>query len=64
MDDDCVLLFTEENERNWREYLAEFKESVFPIFEPYGFTFPQAFTVWTMNRVNNNVGVVADHFSA
>jgi hypothetical protein len=62
MDDEPAdgLTFPEADERSWRAYLADFKENVFPVFEQYGFTLPEAFLAWQMNRVNNNVSSLAE----
>lgn len=49
------LEFDEDIERSWRGYLADFKTEVYPIFARFGFTLPEAFLAWQLNRVNNNV---------
>ena len=54
------LEFTEENERGWRDYLREFVEKVYPIFKPYGFSIPEAFSAWTTNRVRCQVESLND----
>lgn len=59
-EDDDGLEFSEEHERSWRAYLRDFKDNVYPIFEPYGFTLPEAFLAWQMNRVNNNVSQLGE----
>jgi hypothetical protein len=34
----------------------DFQERVYPAaFEPFGFTLPEAFLVWKLNQMNNNV---------
>jgi hypothetical protein len=50
-----VVEFTEDVEVSHREYLAEFKEKVWPVFEPYGFTFPEAYNYWALNKLHNAV---------
>jgi len=43
--------FAEVDEEDWRQYLAEFREKVWPMFEEQGFTFPQAYAVWRQEQV-------------
>lgn len=38
---------------SWIEYMERFKEHIFPAFEPFGFSFPQAFAVFMMNEKFN-----------
>jgi hypothetical protein len=59
-DDDDGLTFDEESERSWRRYLNDFKTEVYPVFAPFGFTLPEAFLAWQMNRVNNNVSSLSE----
>jgi hypothetical protein len=33
---------------------------VYPVFAPFGFTLPEAFLAWQMNRVNNNVTALSE----
>jgi hypothetical protein len=41
---------------HWKTYLMDFQERVYPAaFEPFGFTLPEAFLVWKLNQMNNNV---------
>jgi hypothetical protein len=41
---------------SWRHNLAEFKSRIYPeLFEPYGFSFPQAFLVWQINKLANEL---------
>lgn len=60
MNDEDLLEFSENAERNWRQYLTEFRDSVYPVFAPHGFTLPEAFLAWMMNKLNNNIGTLAD----
>jgi hypothetical protein len=39
----------------WGKYLMDFQERVFPTFSPYGFTVAEAFLVWRINELNNNI---------
>ena len=46
----------EEAERQWRDYLPDFKRDVWePLFKPYGVTLGEALIVWKLNTMNNNV---------
>ena len=51
------LQFNEDTEESWIGYLRQFKEDVYPVFEPYGFTLPEAFAIWSQNKLHN---VIAD----
>jgi hypothetical protein len=49
------LVFPEDSERSWRSYMNDFVDGVYPLFQQHGFTIPEAFTVWQLNRINNNI---------
>lgn len=58
-----IIEFAEDCERSHRDYLAEFKEKVYPIFEPYGFTFADAYNQWTLNKIHTVLDEIARHLS-
>lgn len=42
----------------WTSMLADFRENVYPnIFEPFGFTFVEAFQAWQLNKIFNELTV-------
>ena len=49
------LRFDEAAEESWLEYLRSFKDDVYPMFKPYGFTLPEAFSAWMQNKLHNAV---------
>lgn len=50
---------TETDETRWLTYLRSFQEHVYTlVFQPFGFTLPEAFIAWQLNRINNSVGDV------
>lgn len=38
--------FTEVEEIDWRQYFADFRSTVWPMFEAEGFTFVEAINFW------------------
>jgi len=46
-----LVSIDEHDEETWRQYFAEFKENVWPIFKDHGFTPSQAYFAWELNRV-------------
>lgn len=54
MDEDELIEFSEAAERSWRQYLNEFRDKVYPMFEQYGFTFAQAMIAWRMEKIVSN----------
>lgn len=59
-DEEDRIELLESDERSWREYLTEFKEKVYPLFEPYGFSIPQALQAWELNRLKNMLRELID----
>jgi len=54
---------TEETEEGWRQFLAEFKENVLPIFSQHGMTMGEALVVWKLNEIGttlNNIETSLD----
>ena len=41
-----VIGFRESEEIEWRQYLADFRARIWPMYKEYGFTFPEAFHTW------------------
>lgn len=41
-----VIGFTEEEEIDWRLYLRDFREMIYPLWAEHGFTLPEAFAAW------------------
>ncbi len=54
-DDDDFITFNEEEERNWRQWLTEFKEKVYPVFQEYGTTLPEAMMLWKLQSIYNKL---------
>jgi hypothetical protein len=61
-DGEDALEFSERNERSWRAYLRAFQSDVFPMFAEFGFTMPQAYAVWEINRLKNMVNDLLEKF--
>lgn len=59
-EDQDRLSFSERAEINWTQYLKDFREQVFPVFELQGISFESAFMCWVLNKVNNTLCEVAD----
>lgn len=57
------LTFTEQAEQSWIGYLKQFKDEVYPTFEPYGFTLPEAFNAWMHNKLSNAVDTLIDRLT-
>lgn len=55
-----IIDHSEDVEINWRQYLAEFDEMVWPMFKRYGFTKDTAFLAWMLNRVRLEVENLPD----
>lgn len=55
-DNDDFITFDEEQERNWRQWLSEFKEKVYPVFQGYGLTLPEAMMLWKLQSIYNELG--------
>ena len=62
--DDDRLQIDEETEINWRQYIADFREQVWPVFQGQGFTFADAFHVWMANRLHNAITDLLDALEA
>lgn len=58
--DDDAPSFPESTERQWRSYLKNFNENIFPVFKPYGFTFAEAFAAWQTNLLRNAIDALLD----
>lgn len=55
------LLFDEETEASWLGYMRQFRDDVYPlVFKQFGFSLPEAFLAWQMNRVHNAVDKLID----
>lgn len=51
-----IINTSPEEMASWRKYLMDFQERIYPAaFEPFGFTLPEAFLVWKINQLNNNI---------
>lgn len=50
----------EATEVNWIEYLSEFKEEIYPIFEKHGISFADAIIIWKLNTVRNSIDKVEE----
>lgn len=58
------VLFDEDTERSWRAYLGEFRETVWPVMQEYGFTsFDAAFQSWILNRTGNSIDALLEHLT-
>ena len=53
--DDAPMLDTEQDEIDWADWLAQFKEEVFPLFEYQGLSFAEAVLVWKMNELSQRI---------
>jgi hypothetical protein len=53
MDDDEMVMFNEDHERSWRQYLTEFKTKVYPMFQEYGMSFAEALAAWDRNHMHH-----------
>lgn len=51
---------SEECEIDWREYLTEWLDKIYPIFKEKGFTQDAALQVWFTNRNILNTAEMAD----
>lgn len=56
-----MVIFDEEVERSWRDYLREFRENVWPVMQEFGFTsFETAFQCWLLNRLSNDINCLME----
>lgn len=56
------LLDDEKQEIMWVDYLKQFRDDVYPLFQQSGFSLPEAFSCWQMNRVNNSIHKLIEYF--
>jgi len=59
-EEDELIDFDEADERDWRQYIREFKEKVFPMLEPHGFTLPQAIMWWRQEQVVSRLKAIEE----
>lgn len=52
--------FSEDEEIDWRQYLHDFKKTVWPMFAGYGFTFPEALSLWRHEILLTRITEVRD----
>lgn len=44
-----------ESREQWADYLDAFRETMYPVMQPFGLSFGEAFIAWQLNRVRNAV---------
>jgi hypothetical protein len=54
-EDEDLIEFSEESERSWRQYMSEFRDKVYPMFERYGFTYAEAMITWRLERIITSI---------
>lgn len=52
--------FEESEEIDWRQYLTDFKSTVWPMFAKEGFTFPEALMFWRQEILLTRITQVRD----
>lgn len=55
-----LIPFAERTEIMHRNYLAEFREKVWPMYQRYGFSLDAAMTIWMLNKLMNNIEELID----
>lgn len=60
---DDEIVFPEDSERQWRAYLQDFRATAWPMFEENGFTFPQAFMVWQLQKMDTTMWQLIEAFA-
>lgn len=53
-------LLRESDEVEWREYVTQFADEVWPIFSARGVAFGEAFMIWQLQRMYNRVSAIED----
>lgn len=54
-----LIGLTEQDEKDWREWLAEFERTVWPIFQRYGYSRDAALMTFAINRNRNALEDIA-----
>lgn len=51
----------DEQRKSWIDALEAFRDDVYPsIFQPFGFTLPEAYTIWRLNHIDTDLGQVVE----
>lgn len=50
-----IIELTEANQYDWRQFLDEFEEQVWPLFCKHGFTKGEALLIFELNKMNNEL---------
>ena len=48
-------LLSEADEVEWRGFLSQFREEIFPMFKEHGISFEAALMLWMSNKIVNAV---------
>lgn len=54
----------ETDEASYRNYLCEFEEKVWPIFERYGYTKDTALLMWTLEKIRMGIQAIQEDMGA
>lgn len=52
---EAMVELSEENEINWRHALIDFKRDIFPMFADQGISLAEAFIIWKLNEIRNDI---------
>lgn len=55
-----IIDMSEQGEYRWQQYLQEFEEDIYPIFKRRGYTKFEAFLLWAMNDIKNELAALND----